>query len=448
MARTVKVIEGYPGVGKTAWAIQSINSTQNKKILYITPFLDEVKRIKSACVNIELVDPKDSYQQGGKGRHFIELLNEGKNIIATHELIKRADPGILFKSLNDKGYTLYIDEAQQVVNKFNPTDLSLVYPDSISERSRFRERDAITLLNEEIIKREDDGKVNWLKPNFILTPLTRFKTACEQGKVYFFGDYYFVWLFPEEFFSTDLFEEIFILTHRFDTLLQSYFFQYHEIPYETLYCCRNDEGLFVTNDKQKYKENVWKNKVREHLHILNNPKMNYIGQISTWRKKGTGRPLSKSWYEKKSNKTDIESLNRALANFFSNTEGCNASNRLWTCFKSDIDLLVSDYLSKKQWLPFNYRATNDYSDRIYLAYMINRFNDPTVINFFRQRDIKVNQDELALSDCIQWIWRSAIRNFEDVWIYIPSLRMRSLLIKYFGIEDFDEGNYKEPPLSR
>lgn len=33
----------------------------------------------------------------------------------------------------------------------------------------------------------------------------------------------------------------------------------------------------------------------------------------------------------------------------------------------------------------------------------------------------------ALSEMIQWIWRSAIRDGEDIYIYIPSERMRNLL---------------------
>ena len=36
-------------------------------------------------------------------------------------------------------------------------------------------------------------------------------------------------------------------------------------------------------------------------------------------------------------------------------------------------------------------------------------------------------DKLALSEMIQWIWRSAIRDGKEIWIYIPSSRMRGLL---------------------
>ena len=197
-------------------------------------------------------------------------------------------------------------------------------------------------------------------------------------------------------------------------------------------------GVFITRDKSKYKEDEWKSKVRQHLHILNKPKMNSIGLTSNHlKRKSTGTPLSKSWYDL---------LKWGLTKFFENNEICNVSNRLWTCYQNNIDFLVSKYVKKTRWLAFNYRATNDYSDRIYLAYMINRYQDPSIINFFLQKDIKVDQDELALSECIKWIWRSAIRNFKDVWIYIPSRRMGTLLMNYFGIES-NQAKHNKPEYS-
>jgi hypothetical protein len=39
----------------------------------------------------------------------------------------------------------------------------------------------------------------------------------------------------------------------------------------------------------------------------------------------------------------------------------------------------------------------------------------------------MDKEAYALSEMVQWIWRSAIRKGEDIWIYIPSRRMRTLL---------------------
>lgn len=46
--------------------------------------------------------------------------------------------------------------------------------------------------------------------------------------------------------------------------------------------------------------------------------------------------------------------------------------------------------------------------------------------FFQQRGIQVDEDMLALSDLLQWIFRSRIREGEPIEIHIPSKRMRAL----------------------
>ena len=47
--------------------------------------------------------------------------------------------------------------------------------------------------------------------------------------------------------------------------------------------------------------------------------------------------------------------------------------------------------------------------------------------FFEQNGITVDEDGFALSEMLQFIWRSAIRDGKEIWVYIPSVRMRNLL---------------------
>ena len=54
-------------------------------------------------------------------------------------------------------------------------------------------------------------------------------------------------------------------------------------------------------------------------------------------------------------------------------------------------------------------------------------------NFFISRGVDVDENSYVLGEFIQWIWRSAIRDGEDIYIYIPSERMRKLLQKYFDM---------------
>ncbi|MUK89280.1 hypothetical protein GMD78_12950 [Ornithinibacillus sp. L9] len=95
------------------------------------------------------------------------------------------------------------------------------------------------------------------------------------------------------------------------------------------------------------------------------------------------------------------------------------------------------------------RATNDYSHRECLAYLVNRFLNPIEKKFFEQYGDEIDQDTWALSELIQWVWRSRIRNELSIRIYIPSSRMRGLLNQYLNSDVFEEAPKEaiitEPP---
>lgn len=75
-----------------------------------------------------------------------------------------------------------------------------------------------------------------------------------------------------------------------------------------------------------------------------------------------------------------------------------------------------------------------YSDRKHLAYLLNVYENPEVIKWFAGYGIKVDQEAFALSQLLQWIWRSAIRNGEPVKLYLPSARMRRILREWLEDE--------------
>ena len=42
----------------------------------------------------------------------------------------------------------------------------------------------------------------------------------------------------------------------------------------------------------------------------------------------------------------------------------------------------------------------------------------------------MDSDKLATSEMVQWLWRSQLRDGKEIWLYMPSKRMRQLLIKW------------------
>jgi hypothetical protein len=57
---------------------------------------------------------------------------------------------------------------------------------------------------------------------------------------------------------------------------------------------------------------------------------------------------------------------------------------------------------------------------------------PIVKTFIESRGVAVNQDQYALSALVQWIFRSAIRDGKPITLYIPSERMRGLLMDWLN----------------
>lgn len=154
------------------------------------------------------------------------------------------------------------------------------------------------------------------------------------------------------------------------------------------------------------------------IHICENEKMNMIGED-----KGT---LSKSWYINNKKDFGMDKLKNNITNFFRNIRNDCSSDNIWTTFK-DYKSSLKGKGYTKGFLPLNSRATNEYRNRTSIVYPVNRYLNPYIKNFFIYNGINIDEDGYALSEMLQFIWRSAIRDGKEIWVYIPSTRMRSLL---------------------
>ena len=165
------------------------------------------------------------------------------------------------------------------------------------------------------------------------------------------------------------------------------------------------------------------------LHILDSQKINSIGDDKY--------ALSKRWFEKENNEEEIEQLKRNIYNYFNNiNEDIPADKRMWGTYHF-AEPMIRGKGYTKSCVTFNLKSTNKYRDRKVLAYPVNIFMNVNEKKFYYKHGIQVDEDMFALSIMIQWIWRSAIRDGEEVYLYIPSERMRTLLINW--IESLSNG---------
>ena len=104
------VIDSIMGSGKSSYAIQEINNQdEHKKYIYITPYLDEVKRVKDNVTKRKFYEPNEKLGHGRKINHFKKLISDGKNIVSTHALFSYIDleTELLLK---DNDYILILDD--------------------------------------------------------------------------------------------------------------------------------------------------------------------------------------------------------------------------------------------------------------------------------------------------------------------------------------------------
>ena len=108
----VRVCDAIMGSGKSMATITYLREHPDDRIIYVTPFLDEAKRIADACPGIGLAEPSNKIREYDfrKTEHAAALIKEGRSIVTTHQGFKYYTPEIL-NDIREMGYTLFIDES-------------------------------------------------------------------------------------------------------------------------------------------------------------------------------------------------------------------------------------------------------------------------------------------------------------------------------------------------
>lgn len=406
----VRVCDAIMGTGKSSAAINYMNSNPEKKFIYITPYLTESERIRKECADLCFVEPSDKLKEYDflKYKHTMALIDEGANISTTHQAFKGYTQETL-DSIKKQGYTLIIDENVDILEgfDFHPSDLQIVVDAGFVQE------------NNGIFTLAKDGYDGWA-----LRDMMRLLKSRELVRVNDKADELYFWALPPDLMRS--FDDVFILTYLFESQSIKYFLDIYDIPYSYIGIRRTDEDGYVFGDYPGYiPDYVYK--LKERLHILDNPKLNSIGDGYY--------DLSKSWYDKKPDR--VEQLKKNINNYYNNIwRDIPADRRMWGSYKGSLNKVKGKGYTKA-FVTFNTKATNQYKSRDCLVYVANLFMNVNEKKFYALHGVEVNEDMYALSIMVQWIWRSAIREGGEVNLYIPSRRMRILLTDW--INSFDKG---------
>jgi len=400
----IHVVDLIMGGGKSTYCFDIMDRSNNKHI-YITPYLDEIKRLIGDNSNRTHFYTQHGFREPlhlgeGKLEGLHELLIKNSNIATTHSLFKMSTTETI-DLIASGDYTLMLDESLDVVDMF---DISI--------------QDYEMLMNNKLIEVNDKGFVKWINDEYE-GKFYSLKNLCKNGSVVQVKKttkvQFLAWNFSSDSFNA--FKEVYIFTYLFEGSLMKCYFDMHNVEYDKLTI--QDKKLIQYENKNPYDKNI----LRKLINVYDG-NLNLIGEKEY--------ALSLNWFK---NYPDLKTkLKNNVYNYFRNVTKAKSSTIIWTTFKSAKSSLSGSGYSRR-FIACNIRATNEYKDCYNLAYCCNRYISPDYINYFQTHSVNVDENLFALSELLQWIWRSAIREGKSINIYIPSQRMRNILINWLNNEN-------------
>lgn len=392
----IQLIDSIMGSGKTTWAINYMNAHPNEHFIYVTPRLKEVSRIVRDCAQIGMHEPKPK-GRNTKSDDLKRMIYENKNIATTHEMLSRLAVDDEFKEhLQLNNYHMILDEVIEVVNPV----------------PNLNEGDVKHALRCLVAVDQSTGKVTWSAENE--PDIGRYmdlKKMADAGTLFYVLNKIFMWMLPISLLKAV--PKLTIMSFMFEGSHLANYLTLNHLQWETFYV---DEGILYPGKQDLKKSKLF---FLERLHIYSG-KLNDIGR---------GRfTLSSSWWGHHTYQGKQAFKN--AYNFFRNIRQVKGSEAAWSAFKKHNAPLKG---FQKSFVEFNSRSTNDYKHKNTVAYLVNVFENPDIANWFASEQggqIKLDQDAYALSTLLQWLWRFSIRERRDLFLYLPSERMRGLLTNW------------------
>jgi len=414
----ITVIDAIMGSGKSTYIINHMNTScqqqlgsvftdkpDTTKYLVVVPLLSEVDRFTASCPSLEFHNPQPI--EGKKLHHLETLVKQGRNICTTHALFTLLNQDI-YNALRDQNYVLVIDEALSCVELFNDlsgSDLNtlftqeFVYVDPLTMRLRW----------------------NHAKHSHYTGRFNDIRNLAENGNLVWHKDKILIWEFPSEFLRC--FQHTFILTYLFEGSMMSSYLKAEGIKYTRKSI---DKGVLVQWGTS-HQEHALKKRLQERITIAD-------GRINDIGKNGKrSNPFSSSWYKNQPRETLLQ-IKSSTEYFFKNIAKTGSDLNAWTCFKLQRNTLKGKRYSKGH-IACNAKATNEFRHKQSLAYLCNIFQNPILKGYFESKGIRVDEELYALSEMVQWIWRSAIRDEKPIILFIPSERMRLIFTAWLNSVD-------------
>ena len=430
MSSRITVIDALMGTGKSSWAIQWMKEHKEERIIYVTPYRDEIKRVRDA-IGCKSYTPTNKGKEHRKIDDLKELLEKQANIIVcTHALFLMFNEEIK-ELILEGGYTFILDEAVDAMHEYK-SKRSQGYDEDDYEYEDDTDNFKVS-LNRDIFSIDSDRYVDWIGYDLdaleVKHPYYREmrELALQHRLVSYNGR--LIWMYPPEIFREC--KKMYILTYLFEASIMRYYFDYQKIDYSRM-SVDYINGAYMLVDYFKPDTSIFAPLINivSNYDFRNNPRFDY-------------KSLSSSWFDKAKNNSSrqaqLRTLKKNMRNLLINRWGVRSSDNtvIWTTLKKAKKKITPNGF-QNAFVPVNLRATNDYQRARYVIYAVNINPNGTVKGFLASQGITINSDSYALSEMLQFMWRTRIRNGESIDIFIPSPRMKRLLCNWLHVDCPDE----------
>lgn len=429
MTKVVEILDGIMGSGKSSGVCKWMEENNYKyKFFYISPLLDEVKdggRIQQACPTTRFVSPttreedlklSEDKQKGVSSKrkidNLLELLKIGANITCTHSLYLSMTEEH-FKEMEKHNYILIIDEELGMIDDYK----SYSSPDVKSLQKlncvEIQETDGMLVWKNKEVTEFDDVNHRYHS----------FKRHVENEMIYVSkrDANIFVCQLPIKLITVA--KRCIILTYMFEGNILSSFLKLKGLDYKPF-----TDVIINHVDKKDITKNI-------KLYIPKHPK---------WRKE---LKLSVTAYHNMSS-SDLKHISNYI---LAVTKDCNATDydTMFTFPKDRCNLsenkakmkikpkgMVDTQLKEKNfpesvcWIASSTRATNKFKHKRCVIHAYDRYPNQSVSSYLQDFNTPVDKDVFAVSEMLQWIWRSRIRDNKPITLAILSKRMQLLFLNW------------------
>ncbi|MDT1064380.1 hypothetical protein RM190_21140 [Paracoccus sp. CPCC 101403] len=402
MTKIIEVIDALPGTGKSTAVFKWMKARDDAKYIYVSPLLTEVTvRVQREVPELRFKSP-EGYS---KSVDLLKLLEDGENISCTHALFLRMGEAH-WKVIKDQNYEVVLDEEIAVIEKFNQGrkgDLPLLI--SLGQCSIEGPYSKVTM--------------NGNADSFKASSLDEVVEAARQGILYTSKSEgqrdFLVTQVPISLLLAA--KRVTVLTYMFEGSILHRFLELHNVGWRTL-----NLPLHKTNEEVI-------GILKERINFKSTRAIEALSKFS----------LSASWYEK-AERTRLDKVGDALRSV---SRSVPDEKLLTTLPKTNAEKGAKYVGNKKMravknsWLWAGTRATNDHANKNVVVHLYNRYPNANVKAYFQSHGFPVDDDHFALSELIQFVFRSALRNGESIDLYIASPRMKKLLVDWLSAKELE-----------